>query len=201
MDTKNQQRQKHDHGGIERQKQGVSSFDIQDSQIVFSALKLNKGNVFLDLGCGAGDYAIAAAKIVGSAGVVYALDRWKEVMSGLTEKARSCGLGNVKAIKSDVVSLLPLKDKTIDVCLIAQVLHGLDISKAAKVLFTEIYRVLKPDGRAAIIEFKKEEVGFGPPMHIRLSPKEIEAVMAGYGFKKINLVNFSYSYLLQFGIK
>ena len=201
MNMKNQQKHEHDHGGIERQKQGISSFDLQDSKLVFHELKLNEGDVFLDLGCGAGDYAIQAARLVGNTGIVYALDKWEEVILGLTEKAKLSSLGNIKAVKSDIFSLLPLKDKTVDVCLMAQVLHGSDLLKNAKILFNEIQRILKPDGRVAIIEFKKEEVSFGPPMHMRLLPEDIAVVMAQYGFRKINLTNFKYSYLAQFGMK
>ena len=189
---------RHDHGGIERQKQGVSSFDLQDSKLVFDELKLNDGGSFLDLGCGAGNYAIQAAKIVGDTGTVYALDQWEEVIDALLKKAITQGLRNIRAIKSDIISLLPLEDKIIDVCLIAQVLHGFDLSQDTKILFAEISRVLKPAGRLAILEFKKEEVGFGPPMNIRLLPEEIEAVIAQYGFKKENLLNFEHSYLIQF---
>ena len=193
-----QKRHRHDHGGVERQKQGVSSFDMQDSKLVFKELELCEGDVFLDLGCGAGDYAMLAAKIVGDSGRVYAIDRWEEVIDALSEKANNQRLRNIKAIKSDIISLLPLEDKVIDVCLIAQVLHGFNLLTDTRMFFTEIFRVLKPGGRLAILEFRKEEVGFGPPMNIRLSPEEIEAVIARYGFKKENLLNFEYSYLTWF---
>jgi ubiquinone/menaquinone biosynthesis C-methylase UbiE len=193
-----QGRHRHDHGGIEHQKQGISSFDMQDSKLVFHELKLNSGEIFLDLGCGAGDYAIQAAKIVENTGTVYALDQWKEVIDALSEKAIAQGLRNIRAIKLDIISLLPIEDKIIDVCLIAQVLHGFDLSQDTKILFAEISRVLKPAGRLAILEFKKEEVGFGPPMNIRLLPEDIEAVIVQYGFKKENLLNFEHNYLIWF---
>ena len=70
MNIINKHRHEHAHGGFERQKQGVSSFDLQDSKLVFRELKLNKGVSFLDLGCGAGDYVIQASKIVGNSGIV-----------------------------------------------------------------------------------------------------------------------------------
>jgi len=195
---KTQTERHHDHGGVDRQKQGVSSFEMQDSKLVFGELKLNEGDFFLDLGCGAGDYAIQAAKIVGNNGWVYALDRWKEVIDAMSEKAKTHGLRNISALESDIISLLPIEDKVIDVCLIAQVLHGFNLSKDTKRLFKEISRVLKPHGRLAILEFTKKDVGFGPPMHIRLSPEEIESTMVQYGYKKISLADYECSYLIQF---
>jgi ubiquinone/menaquinone biosynthesis C-methylase UbiE len=188
----------HDHGGVDRQKQGVSSYNMQDSKIVFGELKLNEGDFFLDLGCGAGDYAIQAAKLVGQKGMVYALDRWEEVVDSISEKADIQGLTNIRALKANIVSSLPIEDKAIDVCLIAQVLHGFDLSKDTKILFKEISRVLRPGGRLSILEFTKKDVGFGPPMHIRLSPQKIESVLAQHGYKKITLADYECSYLIQF---
>jgi len=188
----------HDHGGVERQKQGISSFNMQDSKLVFKALGLCEGDVFLDLGCGAGDYAIVAAKTVGDSGMVYALDKWEEVAKALSDKAATQGLRNITALQSDVVSKLPLKDKIIDVCLIAQVLHGISSPEKMSTMIMEISRVLKPCGRLAILEMKKEDFGFGPPMHMRLLPEDIETMVERYGFKKISVVNFEYSYLIQF---
>ena len=187
----------HDHGGVERQKQGISSFGMQDSKLIFKELELCEGDVFLDLGCGAGDYAMAAAKIVGDSGRVYALDRWEEVAKALSDKAKTNGLHNITALQSDIASKLPLEDKTIDTCLIAQVLHGINSPENTRNLIMEISRVLKPGGRLAILEMKKEDFGFGPPMHVRLLPEEVENITAQYGFKKINVVNFEYSYLIQ----
>jgi len=45
---------------------------------------------------------------------------------------------------------------------------------------------------------KKEDFGFGPPVHIRLSPEVIEVTLAQYGYKKISLICFECSYLIQF---
>jgi len=188
----------HDHGGVDRQKQGVSSFEMQDSKLVFGELKLNEGDFFLDLGCGAGDYAIQAAQIVGHNGRVFALDRWKEVIDAMSEKANAHGLSNISTLESDIISSLPIEDRVIDVCLIAQVLHGFNLSTDTKNLFDEISRVLKPGGRLAILEFTKKDVGFGPPMHIRLSQEEIETELAQYGYKKISLADYACSYLIQF---
>jgi ubiquinone/menaquinone biosynthesis C-methylase UbiE len=199
MDNADKYRQEHDHGGIERQKQGVSSFDAIDSALAFRELRLKKGDFFLDLGCGAGDYAIQAAKIIGDSGKAYAFDKWKEVVAKLAEKARAQGLNNIEAIDVDIItSSLPLKDKSIDVCLIAQVLHGLSLSKDTKTMFTEIRRVLKTGGRLAIIDFKKEDCGFGPPLEIRLLPREVEDMMTKYGFKKTGLADLGCSYMIQF---
>ena len=68
-------------------KGGQSSYWMQEPALVFSELQLKGGYCVLDLGCGKGDYSIQASAIVGDSGVVYALDKEKEVIDELKEKA------------------------------------------------------------------------------------------------------------------
>jgi hypothetical protein len=57
---------------------------------------------------------------------------------------------------------------------------------------------LKPGGRLAIIECKKEEQPFGPTFPIRLSPEELESSIARYGFERPELVDLGYNYMIIF---
>jgi ubiquinone/menaquinone biosynthesis C-methylase UbiE len=54
---------------------GGSSFQLIDAEKVLGKLQLKKGNTFLDLACGQGEYAIEFSKIVGEEGLIYALCR------------------------------------------------------------------------------------------------------------------------------
>lgn len=184
--------------GQKGQRRGRSSFWMHDPEVIFDALSLKEGDCFLDMGCGPGDYTIRASKIVGDSGAVYALDRWQDVIDDLSEKANSQGLRNIRAIASDITKQLPIKDECIDVCFMSTVLHSLDLADVEKNLFGEIRRVLKPGGRVAIIECKKEEQHFGPPIHMRLSPEQIEGSIMRYGFEKIGLVDLGYNYMIIF---
>jgi ubiquinone/menaquinone biosynthesis C-methylase UbiE len=184
-----------------RNRRGPSSFSMQHPSLVFSELKLKAGEIFLDMGCGAGDYTIEAAKRLGDSGVVYALDVWKELINNLANEIDSNGLKNIKPMVADITDKLPIEDNSVDICFIATVLHAIDIGKTKNNVFSEIHRVLKPNGRLAIIECKKEERHFGPPIHMRLSPQELEALTLQYGFKKTDLVDLGYNYMLQLTVK
>jgi SAM-dependent methyltransferase len=184
-----------------KHRRGPSSFAMHDPELVFGGLKLKEGDVFLDLGCGSGDYAIHASKLVGDSGSVYALDIWEELIGGLIEEANAQGLRNIKAMVSDITRPLPVEDQSVDVCLIATVLHMPNVAENHRSLFGEIRRVLKPDGRVAVIECKKKDLPFGPPLEARLAPEELEDLIAPAGFKKVDLVDLGYNYLIQFGVK
>jgi len=47
----------------------------------------------------------------------------------------------------------------------------------------EVARILKPEGKLAIIEFKKIEGPPGPPLHIRLSQEEVDDFLSPFGFQ------------------
>jgi ubiquinone/menaquinone biosynthesis C-methylase UbiE len=171
---------------------------MHDPTLVFSELKLREGDCFLDMGCGLGDYTLHASKIVTDSGRVYALDISKTIIDLLVERIGSQGVKNVEAMVSDITEPLPLEDNCVDVCFMATVLHIIDLVKNGKKLFNEIHRVLKPDGRISIINCKKEDQPFGPPLHMRLSPKETEDSIKQHSFEKISLVDLGYNYMITF---
>ncbi|WP_242492613.1 class I SAM-dependent methyltransferase [Methanolobus psychrotolerans] len=178
-----------------------SSFWMHDSELLFNELDLKVGDVFLDVGCGTGDYSIHAAEKVGETGLVYATDIKRELIDGLTNKAEEAGLKNVRAIVNDICEQLPFEDRSIDLCLISTVLHSLDLEATGEKIFSEIGRVLKYEGRLFIIECKKEDTQFGPPLSMRISPDEIEGYVCTSGFEKIGLVNLGYNYMIEFVLK
>lgn len=200
MRDKRRCKSEHNHHQGRRHHRGPSSYSMHDSDFVFQELKLAKGDFFLDLGCGAGDYAIRAAQIVGDSGLVFALDIWAGVIERLTEEATFQGIKNIKPMVADITGKLPFEDSIIDVCFIATVLHAMDFEKNKKNLFNEIQRVLKPSGRLAIIECKKEDRPFGPPMQRRLSPEELTAIAIQSGFHQIAFSDLGHNYLIQFAV-
>ncbi|WP_419657198.1 class I SAM-dependent methyltransferase [Desulfosarcina variabilis] len=179
---------------------GPSSFWMHDSNVVFDALALKPGDAFLDLGCGPGDYAMAAARIVGPSGTVLAFDKWPYLIDGLKDEAASLGIDNIQALGGDITQALPIADHCIDCCMLATVLHIFGLPIARKTLFREVQRILKPSGRLAIIESKKEDQPFGPPLEARISPGELEASLHLLGYRKINYREFEYTYLIQFDV-
>lgn len=181
-----------------RRGRGPSSFWMHDPDAIFSEIGLKPGESFLDLGCGPGDYAMYAANLVGNEGTVYAVDRWEEMVAGLIATADRQGLENIIGIISDITAPLPLNDRCIDVCFIATVLHIPAVSQAGKSLLGEARRVLKPDGRLAIIECHKQSRPFGPPEQVRLSPEEVEELVLPCGFERTGFTDVGDNYLIQF---
>ncbi len=126
---------------------GPSSFWMQDPEQVFQGLAVSSGQHILDIGCGAGDYSLHAARLVGPSGRVTSLDHWPPIVEAMENSARAAGLSQIRALKADITRPpLPVDDREVDLCMVFTVLHifGSNDHKAA--LFSEAARVLKPGG-------------------------------------------------------
>ena len=178
---------------------GKSSFDLIDAAAFYRELDLKQGITFLDLACGRGAYCLKASEIVGSAGTVYAVDLWQEGIEQLRARAVAENALNIKAFVSDAGRHIPLDDQVVDVCLMATVLHDFVEDHIATAVLPEVVRVLKTNGRLAIVEFKKIDGPPGPPLHIRLSPEEVGEMLVPYGFCEVRRVDVGpYNYLILF---
>ena len=176
---------------------GKSSFELIDTAKFFHELNLQKGTVFLDVACGKGAYALKAAEIVGPQGTVYAVDLWEDGISGLKTAIEAGGRPNIKAIWGDASRHIPVANQSVDVVLLATVLHDFVEDQTADGVLQEIVRVIKANATLAIMEFKKVDGPPGPPKNIRLTPAETDRILAAYGFRKERLIDVGpYNYLL-----
>ena len=187
----NASEKKHEH-------KGRSSREMLDARKILNDIGLKSGDQFLDAGCGDGYFSEAAAEVVGLGGRVYAFD--VDGIGRLQKEIAEKKLANIEARIADVSRLLPLADESVDVVFISNVLHGLVANGEWERALKEVARVIKPHGKLAIVEFKKNETPLGPPLSIRLSPEEVEALAKGYGFSKVAVKEagpYHYSIILE----
>ena len=178
---------------------GKSSFDLIDSGKLFSELQLKKDTVFLDLACGNGPYSIAASKYIGDEGMIYAVDLWREGIDNLSREVSVRQIKHMHARVADVSRNIPIEDHSIDICLMATVLHDLIQDSTEKGTLKEVKRGLKQNGSLAVIEFKKVEGPPGPPLKIRISPEELVNILTSYGFGFVRTTEIGpYNYLSVF---
>ena len=178
---------------------GKSSYDLIDVDTFFNELDLQKGISFLDMACGRGAYCLAASEIIGEKGRIYGVDLWKEGIEHLKTAAAGRGLTNIEAMVGDAGRRFPLDDDSIDVCLMATVLHDFVEDKIDHKVLPETARVVKSDGTLAIMEFKKIDGPPGPPRHIRLSPEQVDDLLTPFGFKQKHFADVgAYNYLVLY---
>ena len=137
------------------------------------------GQTVVDLGCGPGYFTLPAADLVGPGGTVYGVDTQPEMVEACRRRAAEAGAQGVRVLRSDALHV-PLPDAIADLVLIAWVLHEVPDRVA---FLREARRLLKPGGGAALIEFRKRDGLWGPPMAIRLSEAEVAAAVEAAGLR------------------
>ncbi|MCE5213508.1 MAG: class I SAM-dependent methyltransferase [Methanobacterium sp.] len=160
-----------------------STKDIINAEEVLDDAGIKTGDHFLDAGCGDGFISIAASKMVGDEGMVYAIDVHPESVEMVKEEVKKLGISNMEVKVADLTHEIPLKDDSIDVCIMANVLHGFVENDEVEEVMNEISRVIKPEGTFSVVEFIKTEGTRGPPYNIRISPDELEDLLLPYKFQ------------------
>ena len=137
--------------------------DEERPSLALPALKLRAGDVVADIGAGSGYYTRRLAKSVGEKGVVYAVDIQQEMLDLLTNKMAEANIHNVKAVLGDIKDPKLPRD-SIDLALLVDVYHEFDYPFE---MIQGICAALKPGGRIAFIEFRRED----PKVPIKLLHK------------------------------
>jgi ubiquinone/menaquinone biosynthesis C-methylase UbiE len=160
---------------------GKSSFSLVDSNKFFSEIGLTENITMLDVACGTGAYAMAAVPYVGPAGKIYAVDLWEDGIDILKKETQTRNIENIYPSVADVSRRIPIADRSVDLILMATVLHDLVQDNTDQGALKEIERVLKPDGKLAVVEFHKKAGPPGPPINIRIAPQALESILLPFG--------------------
>jgi len=162
-EDKKSENKKHHH-------KGRSSERHLNRDIVLKELNIRSGQTILDAGCGSGYMSKEFSKILNNTGKVFALDPDKAAIEMLKKETKGT---NIKPIIGDITKETKIEDSSVDLIYLSTVFHGFsegEIDGFQK----EVKRLLKPNAVLAIVEFKKVETPFGPPLKIRYSPEELK---------------------------
>lgn len=162
---------------------GRSSREILDPSRVLSTVGLKEGDVFLDAGSGDGYMSLAASRIVGDEGKVYAVDIWEESINRFKEEIEKENIENIEAIIADISEKIPVADESIGMLYMGNVLHGSVENDEVETVMGEIQRVVKSNGVFAVVEFKKEDATHGPPLSVKIAPDDVKKIVETHGFK------------------
>jgi ubiquinone/menaquinone biosynthesis C-methylase UbiE len=163
----------------------------QNPEKILDAIEHNRDYVAADLGCGSGFFTIPLSRRVKK---VYGIDVQKEMLEFLRQKIKKQGIENITTLFSKE-NEIPLEDETLDLVITANTIH--EFSEKEKMIL-EMRRVLRQDGKAAIIDFKKKATGFGPPVSIRLSKDQAMHLFEKNGFTVVKSKDLTYHYLIVF---
>ncbi len=155
----------------------------QDPEAILEEIGLRKGDTFLDLGCGEGFFALPAARMTGKEGTVYGIDVSKRALSVLKQEAETGGLRNVRASPGKAEETV-LCVHCADIAFIGIALH--DFEDPLRVL-RNARKMTKPSGKLVNLDWKKEDMEIGPPVHIRFSAAKAMDLIEKAGFRVENV--------------
>ena len=110
------------------------------------------GMTVLDFGCGPGGFSLAAARLVGPEGCVYAMDIHPLAVKSVQRAADKQGFNNIQTVFGG--SLVDVPEGSVDIALLYDVLHDLPDPGLTLV---ELRRVLKSKGVISVSDHHLKE--------------------------------------------
>ena len=131
------------------------------------ALKLRPGQVVADIGAGSGVITMMMSNDVGETGKVFAVDIQQEMLDLLGDKIKNLKITNIELVLGTDQSP-QLEPDSIDLALMVDVYHEFAFPFETML---ELSKSLKPGGRVAFVEYRRED----PDVPIKLIHKMSEA--------------------------
>ncbi len=163
---------------------GFSSAFFLDDNEILDELNLDGSEIIMDAGCGDGHIAIKLLDEYITSGTVYAVDIYDASIEDMEKYRLENNIENLVNIRADITrQVTEVDDGTLDVILMVNVFHGFKASRKIDEAIIELSRLIKNDGKIAIMDYKKWEVPKGPPTQFRSSPEELEDVFKVHNLK------------------
>ena len=155
--------------------------DFTNPEFNIRELGVYEGQVAVDFGAGAGIYTMLLAEHVGESGRVYAVEVQKELLSNIRNDATTRGFKNIEVIWGDIENLggSKVKDAIADVAVVSNVLFQAEDKVG---LVREVRRVLKPQGKLLLIDWKESFGGLGPARDAVVSEQSARELCEQEGF-------------------
>jgi ubiquinone/menaquinone biosynthesis C-methylase UbiE len=167
----------------------------QKPDAVLQALGVAPGMTVADLGAGTGYFSVHLAKAVGDTGKVLAIDVEPKLVDYMKDRAAKAHLAQMVAVLAETDDP-KLPAHGVDLVLVVDTWHHIDdrLHYLAK-----LAAGLKPDGRVAVVDFKKGDFPVGPPDAHKLEAKAVAAEFVEAGWTQASHWDeLHYQYVLVF---
>lgn len=160
------------------------SSSFMDPQKIVNSFGVEKGDMVVDLGAGAGYFAIPLAKAVIPKGKIIAVDIMPDSLDIIKKKALEENLTNLEFLQADLETenSTALPESSADFVIIVNTLF--QIKNKANV-FREVKRILKPNGKFIVIDWAPGRTTIGPADTERVSVDQVRIAVMINGFKEI----------------
>ncbi len=155
-------------------------FDSIKPEVIWAAIGITDPRVIVDIGAGTGLFAVRFAQMAPGA-IVYAADLEPSMVEWMRANRPEVAEGRIVPVLADETAV-PLDDGVADVAIMINLHHELADPFES---YREALRLLRPDGRLAVVDWTDADTPKGPPRHIRVSAEHIAAMLREAGFAEV----------------
>ena len=148
------------------------------------SLRLKAGDVVADLGAGSGYYSFRMAPLVGATGKILAVEIQGAMIAELKKRIEKNKIANVETIKC-TESDPKLPEAGVDLVIMVDVYHELEFPFE---VMTAVKKALKPGGRVALVEFRKEDKDVPIKDVHKMTEAQIGKEMAAVGLRHLETI-------------
>ena len=153
-----------------------------DPHLLFEKAHIQPGMHVADFGCGqTGHLVFPCAKVLGTKGIIYAVDIVQDVLKQIERRARSHSFLNIHTVWSDIerVGHTAIPPKSLDVAFLVNTLVQANDKEA---MLGEVNRTLKDKARLVVVDWVQKGLAFGPQDEAFISFEEIEKWAQDHNF-------------------
>lgn len=168
-----------------------------DPRSVVRSLPVAPKGVVADFGCGAGYFSVEFARAVGDDGEVIAIDVLPSALEAMESQIKTLGIRNIRTKRANLEREggSGLQPASVDWVVAKDILFQ---NQNKEVILREIARVLRPGGRALIMEWSPESPSVGPDAGTRLSSEVLKELLGKSGLhveQEVPVGAFHYAFL------
>lgn len=155
--------------------------------LLVDSLELEPGMVVADIGAGSGVISALISDRIGAEGTVLAVDIQQEMLDALAARCKQSGITNIEPILGTNKSP-HLKPEAVDLVVMVDVYHEFDFPYE---MLLEISKALKPGGRVAFVEYRKEDPAVPIKEVHKMSEKQVkrEAGLPEFGLEFVETID------------
>jgi len=151
----------------------------ESPDVAVRLLQIPQGASVADIGAGSGYITLLLSAAVGPTGRVFANDLQPQMIEILRRRLASQNVTNVTLVQGSVDDP-NLPPASVDLALMVDVYHELS---RPQVMLQKLRTALKPGGRLALLEYRKEDPAIPIKFEHKMSIQEAKAELEAEGFK------------------
>ena len=157
-----------------------------DVNHILEKAQIEKNMKVADLGCGTlGHFVFPLAKIVGKHGKVYAVDILRIALDTIKRRVRVENFKNIETVWSnlEIFKATKIESSGLDA---AMLLNTLYLSHKRVEIIRESVRMLKQGSKLIIVEWRRVDIPFGPPVSERVKKNSLINGASKLGLKFVD---------------